>query len=317
MDTEKINDNLKIKLHYCFIDEDSHSMDAEIFNECERQFIKALKSLEKYIEKDIEIKIEPREKGSIHDILTVFVQDPIYLVFIAPYLVCLVQKFFNSKIPNAKHKTDIVNTKLDSLQKIKELIRNGELTEEEFNYIADNDKDLRKFKSNFFKSAKKEKSVIKIEAKTEQTSNKEPIIMIVDRDLFDSFIIPETIEKTTNNEQKKIFIVSPTLIEGKKSPTWRGIIDNEPIEFKITDTDFLQQVYGKQVTFSNGTYIYCELQTTMLTNLETEETKISREVKHINYFGDDENAIKKIWHKRRKKENKNIEMPSLFDNLNE
>ena len=316
MDTEKINDNLKIQLHYCFMDENSHSMDAEVFNECERHFIKALKSLEKYIEKDIEIKIEPREKGSLYDILTVLVQDPIYLAIIAPYLAYFIQKFFDSKIPNAKHKIDSTNTKLDNLQKIKELIRNGELTEEEFNYIADNDKDLRKLKSNFFKAAKKEKSVIKIEAKTDQANNKEPIIIIVDRNSFDSFIIPETIEKTINNEQKKIFIVSPTLIEGKKSPTWRGIIDNEPIEFKITDSDFLQQVYGKQVTFSNGTYINCELQTIMLTNSETEETKISREVKHINYFGDDENSIKNIWHKRRKK-NKNIGMPSLFENLNE
>ena len=32
-----------IEIHYCFEDETLHSMDAEIFNECEKHFIKELK----------------------------------------------------------------------------------------------------------------------------------------------------------------------------------------------------------------------------------------------------------------------------------
>lgn len=39
-----------IEIHYCFDDNTLHSMDAEIFNECEKCFIKALKSTEKYFE---------------------------------------------------------------------------------------------------------------------------------------------------------------------------------------------------------------------------------------------------------------------------
>ncbi len=48
MKVETSNSALTIQLRYCFKDENLHSMNAEVFNECERQFIKAIKSTEKY-----------------------------------------------------------------------------------------------------------------------------------------------------------------------------------------------------------------------------------------------------------------------------
>jgi hypothetical protein len=106
-------------------------------------------------------------------------------------------------------------------------------------------------------------------------------------------------------------------VQGKKSPAWRGIFNDEPIDFRLTDKDFLQQVYGKEVKFSNGTFINCDLKTTITTNIETEETKMSREVTIVNNYGEDDNQIKKITH-RQKLKNRNaikIPLPSLFDNL--
>lgn len=49
MHIENSNNTLTIQLRYCFDDENKHTMIAEVFNECERQFIKAIKSTEKYL----------------------------------------------------------------------------------------------------------------------------------------------------------------------------------------------------------------------------------------------------------------------------
>ena len=83
-------------------------------------------------------------------------------------------------------------------------------------------------------------------------------------------------------------------MQGKKNPAWRGIFDEQPIEFRITDKEFLQQVYGKQIKFSNGTFINCELKITKTTNIETEEIKISREVTAVSNYGEDDGQIRKI-----------------------
>jgi len=311
MKIESLNNTLTIQLRYCFKDENSHSMNAEVFNECERQFIKAIKSTEKYFEDILHVKIKPREEGSLIDVFTIAINNPAITTTFTAIITIFATKFFDSKFSSAKHKTDETSKKLENLQTIKEQIKAGILTTEDFEYIASNDKELRKQKSIFFKSAKKESELTKIEATT--SSNTQPII--IERKDFDSLILPETTEKEEDSQQAKIFIVSPILVQGKKSPAWRGIFDEQPIEFKITDKEFLQQVYGKQIKFSNGTFINCELKITKTTNIETEETKISREVTAVNNYGEDDRQIKKIIHRRKSQKTDIVPMLSLFDNL--
>jgi hypothetical protein len=48
MQLKTLDNALTIQLRYCFKDENLHSMNTEVFNECERQFIKVIRSTEKY-----------------------------------------------------------------------------------------------------------------------------------------------------------------------------------------------------------------------------------------------------------------------------
>jgi len=316
MKIETSNNTLTIQLRYCFEDENLHSMNAEVFNECEKQFIKAIKSTEKYFEDTLQVKIKPREDGSLIDVFTIAINNPAIVATFTTLITIFATKFFDFKFSSAKHKTDETSIKLDNLQAIKEQIKTGNLTEEDFGYIASSDKELRKLKSIFFKKVKQEPDITKVEAKTIPDTNSQPIIIIVERQEFDHFIIPETTEKEEDTQPAKIYIVSPILVQGKKSPAWRGIFNDEPIDFRLTDKEFLQQVYGKVVKFSNGTFINCDLKTTITTNIETDETKISREVTIVNNYGEDDNQIKKITHRQKKsKKSEIIQMPSLFDSL--
>jgi hypothetical protein len=316
MKIETSNNTLTIQLRYCFEDENLHSMNAEVFNECEKQFIKAIKSTEKYFEDTLQVKIKPREEGSLVDVFTVAINNPIITTTFVALISIFATKFFDHKFSSAKHKTYETSKKLENLQSIKEQIKTETLTKEEFDYIASNDKDLRKLKSNFFKTAKKDLDIVKIEAKTIHDTNSQPIIIVVERQEFDHFIIPETTEKEEDTQPAKIYIVSPILVQGKKSPAWRGIFNEEQIEFRLTDKDFLQQVYGKVVKFSNGTFINCDLKTTITTNIETDETKMSREVTIVNNCGEDNGQVRKITHRQKKsKKIATTQMPSLFDDV--
>lgn len=305
------NTNLKIELRYRFDDEDKHSMNAEIFNECEKQFIKAIKSTEKYFEDTIEIKIKPREEGSLIDILTVVVNNPEIRTTFTTLLVVFATKFFDSKFSSAKHKTDETSKKLENLQTIKDQIKAGTLTEDDFDYIASNDKDLRKHKSNFFKSAKQEKDVVKIESTTKSDIKIQPIVIVVDRKDFDNFIITKTTEEIEETQEARIYIVAPILIKGRRD-SWKGILENISIDFKILDKDFLQQVWNKHINFQNGTFINCELKTITTTNIETEETKVSREVTTVANYGEDDTPIKIIPHRKRIIKETKTQQLSLF-----
>lgn len=304
------NTNLKIELRYRFDDEDKHSMNAEIFNECEKQFIKAIKSTEKYFEDTIEIKIKPREEGSLIDVLTIAVNNPIFGVLVGIFAT----KFFDSKFPSAKHKTDETSKKLENLQIIKDQIKAGTLTEDDFDYIASNDKDLRKHKSNFFKSAKQEKDVVKIESTTKSDIKIQPIVIVVDRKDFDDFIIKKTTEEIEEIQDAKIYIVAPILIKGRRD-SWKGIIENTNIDFKVSDKEFLQQVWTKNINFQNGTFINCELKTITTTNIETEETKVSKEVINVVNYGEDDTPLKVITHRKKTKKDTITKQLSLFSGI--
>lgn len=308
-------DAINIELHYRFNDDKSHSMTAEIFNECEKQFIKALKSTEKYFEDTLIININPRKEGSLIDVFTVAINNPAITTTFTALITIFATKFFDAKFSPAIPKTDETGKKLENIQKIKEGIKNGTLTETDFDYIASNDKDFKKQKSNFFKSAKKEQQITQIEATT-NTPNSQPIIVIVERQDFDSFIIPETTESTDETKDAKIYIAAPILIKIKGIGNfWKGIYENNPIDFRVSDKDFLEQVRSQTIQFRNGTYINCALKTIVKTNIETEETKISREVTNVSNWGDDENGFKKIVHKKKSKNALNIQQLSLFDSI--
>ena len=94
MKIDALNNTLTIQLRYCFEDEDVHSMNAEAFNECERQFIKAIKSTEKYFEETVKIKINPRKEGSLYDIFTIAINNPVITTTFVALISIFATKFF-------------------------------------------------------------------------------------------------------------------------------------------------------------------------------------------------------------------------------
>jgi hypothetical protein len=102
-----------------------------------KNLIFSIKELQKYIECEFDIEVFAREEGGIK------VQ---YIIKTGKVILCAVvgawlNNFFRPKI----HQTEEIKNKIEIIEKIKQ----GNFNQEEFDYIANGDKKLKKLKSNF------------------------------------------------------------------------------------------------------------------------------------------------------------------------
>lgn len=308
-------ESITLQLHYCFSNELSHSMNAKVHNECDKQFIHAIQILNKYIDTPFEISVSAKNEGGILDYYNIIINNPLVLILLTALITSSTQQFFTSNFAPAIDVSEATKNKLDNIEKVKELIKSNELTSEEFDYIASNDKDLKKLKSNFFKSAKKEHTITQIEVVALRQDNS----LVFDKKIinyieFDNCILTEEQEKSTTVVQAKIYIVSPILIKGRND-LWKGIYNEEVIEFKVSDKIFLSYVHEHIIKFSNGTYIDCNMTVSTTISSIDEKEKISRNVSDVITWGDNENTRTVVKHKPRNKqpiETSNLQLGLFF-----
>ncbi|MEI6519838.1 MAG: hypothetical protein WCO98_07335, partial [bacterium] len=247
----------------------------------------------------------------ILDLYNVIIENPLiktsFIILLSSYLT----NFFSSKLRPSINVSEETKNKLDNLTKIKELIKTNSLTTDEYDYIVTNDKELKKLKSNFYKSAKQDDRIEKIEfdaidQKKDIICNKKSITY----NDFDKLIIKEEIIENHEEIDVKIFIIAPVLIKGRKDP-WKGICNNEYIEFRVLDKSFLESVYLQLIRFSNGTFINCKMKISTISYFFSEKVKISRDIIEVINFGDGTN-IKAINKYNQKKNNQYDDTGSLF-----
>lgn len=250
---------LDINLHY-YIQGQNHYIDAKTHNEAEKYFLSSLLELNRYLGGGVNVNVGPKESGGLLDIFQVIISDPTFKDVLIILSTTIINNFFRQR--PKKHKLEEIEHRMNIVQKIKDC----NITEDEADILISGDKKLKKWISNYYRTIKKEPSVIEISADIQsynRTLLKEPLS--IERKDFDSHIIEEEeITESTTIEGVTIYIVSPILIKGAKD-RWKGVYSNQTIEFKMDDEEFLQQVYNKEIKFGNGTCIKCSLKITTKT----------------------------------------------------
>ncbi|HDZ4936514.1 TPA: hypothetical protein RTF87_000190, partial [Campylobacter jejuni] len=134
--------------------------------------------------------------------------------------------------------------------------------------------------------------------------------LIIEREQFKSFIIDKNTD-TEIIEEAEIEIISPVLKEDRYK--WRGIYNEEKIDFSMSDREFKKAVIKQEHNFINGTTINCQLEISRTFDDYGEETKTLYRVKKV--YGIKTNDISKITkfgQQRRKQKEESLE-PTLFD----
>lgn len=286
-------------------------MNAEIFNTCERQLIQALKNQNKYFDENIKIEVLAKKPGGIIDILRVISENPI----IQGVIIGVVTAFFTSKLVSKKDISENTKNKIENFKSITELIEQGKLNEEIFIQLAHKDKDLLKLRSEFFKVAKKENKITKLDVESPTLISGRPVFdkITVLYKQFDNFIIPDIKEETPSENEVKIYIIAPILVKGRRD-NWKGYLNNMPIDFKVSDKEFLEQVHNHEIKFGNGSYINCLLKTISTLKNEVFQPIITREVVNVSNYGEDNGFVYIV--KRKKKHINEEQTSSLFPDIN-
>lgn len=301
---------LDFQLHYFIVGDVSHAMDAKIHNEAERFLLKAICELQKYVECEISVRVEAKNEGGIIDNLLLICEN----IDIQDTLTALLSGFAGSFFRPAIHKTDEIKNRVEIAEKIK----NGNFSHEEAETLLKGDKQLNKWISRYYETLSKEDTITKVEAKISTDDAQNSVSAYIEKKDFYGHVIQKgTTTMTETKEGTTIYIVAPVLVKGRKLP-WRGIYSGTPIEFRIEDKDFLEQVYNHEIKFGNGTSIRCclQIETKVTLNDDEEEVKQYYTVKSVSQWADDEQfqyETKK--YKKMKIEQNMQKRATLFDDV--
>ncbi len=296
---ENIKELEILQLHY-YLSGHSHSMDAKIYNKVESELLKIIEEVSRVLDLEISVEIQALEEGGLKAIYKFLnkKKNKRQIVIIGTFFAGIVATIMSDVISD-KIKTDPEMEKLKKdkieleIQKLKkelksdveinfkenELIIDKEFIENLSMYISEINK-IKISKSKFYELLTKENRIEKVSTQ-ELNENYEPISeeKIVPRKDFKLFIINEAEIEADYQYFVELEIISPVLKKSKLN--WRALYNGEQITFSLNDENFKNLVTNKNLQFSNGTKIICELETKQKMNDDGEILSAGRTVYNV------------------------------------
>jgi len=258
-------DQVKLELHY-FLEGKSHSMNALLRNECEKELLKVFNEVVSTLEIDILIESEAYAEGGLKEKWKLLGKHSPQLSLIVAVLAVILSRIptenkelVNLQIENLKLDNEIKKTELktitDSIKDDSEVT--SELIEKVVEALEKNYK-LVWHRSNFYKKLNFYPKVEKISTSTLDENNT-PISeeKTVLKQEFAAFILRSDKFPQNVDEEAIIEIISPVLKKGNFQ--WKGFYKGEIIGFQMKDKEFKKAVVNQQIEFVNGFAIKCVL----------------------------------------------------------
>lgn len=281
---EKITDSEILQIHY-YLTNNSHSMDAKILNKVEGELLKILEEVSNILGLEIYVETFALEEGGIKSIYKLLnkKKNRAKLIVAGSFLASILGSVISDVISNSintnseteklknqflelqikKIKQDFEKDSLEiqqtNLENEEEFVVTQELIDSIAIYISENNK-VKLSKSRFYTFLSKEGKVEKVSTQ-ELNENFKPksTEKIVPRSDFRLFIVKETIVEPEYKENVTLEIVSPVFKRNRMS--WKAIYNNQNITFKLKDDDFKNLILTKNLSFSNGTKLICDIET--------------------------------------------------------
>lgn len=257
-----------IELHYWLKGENTHTMNAYVFNRCEHEFLGILDELSSKLKVKIEVEVEPLGYGGLkawlkvigvtgQEIKKAFVLALISQILMTPITTPLqyiitkqLEEFFEDpEILELKKELEKETIKLKLAKVRKETERlSGKIDETK----------IKKKRSNYFEQASKCKELEKISISLTDDFKKDYLLgkEVFAKD-FPKFIMQTDELEPEHDETANIEIISPVLKRGKYQ--WMGIYMDEVIQFNMKSDEFKALILSGQVAFNNGSSILCHL----------------------------------------------------------
>lgn len=316
-----LNENT-IELHYCFND-DSHTMNAIVFNKCEYEFLGIVKEIAQKLKIELDVETEPLQEGGLcswfkfssKDKNTLKVGVMLYLVtnvFGTPLTTTIeeltrmaIQSVFESEeVKLLKEQKQIAELKYDIAKIEAETEKLAQGIDENI---------VKKKRSNYYESLSTCNKIKKVSVSiTDSTKSNSYYQKEVNKNEFSNYIMTSDDTEPDNDENAIIEIISPVLKKGKYK--WTGIYNGDAITFKMKSNEFKTLVQTGQIQFKNGSSIDCHLVTNKKINAEGEVYVSSYEVVLVNnYFENDKPIETPEGRRKRQKLEAELQQLNLFN----
>jgi hypothetical protein len=275
-----LSEACRLKLHY-YLRDNAHRMDANVRNRCEHELLEIVKEFSETIGFNLVIESEAFAEGGLKEFWTFLGGNHNQIGLLLMILTIIL-----SRLPTSNSKLE--KLQIEDLQiSIKERELNIELLKKQLKESKEPSSNLdfekaatllqtpqvERHKSNFYKNLQDYDKVTSISTtimtEFDKPANDE---QTVNRSEFSKFVLTTAELSRIVDENARIQIISPVLKD--ENYKWRGLYDNNPIEFYMKDKDFKNSVIGEGVQFKNGTTIDCLLEINRKTN-ETGEIYFS------------------------------------------
>lgn len=270
-------------LHY-YLSNDSHSMDAVVFNKAEKEILNVIYEVASILDVDIYAETQALEEGGIKAIYKFLNKKKTKKnltkigIFFAGILATVISDVVSENIKSDSNYEELKKQELKlRIEKLKQELEEKKVADDErikiINnisiYISETNK-VKISKSNFYSNLLKERKLEKVSTQRIDTFYNIPISeeKVVPRQDFERFIIESAEIEDDYQEQIAIEIVSPVLKGGNLK--WKGMYGEERITFSLKDKLFKNLVISKNLSFSNGTKLICDLETKQKMNSDGE-----------------------------------------------
>ncbi len=286
----------KVQIHYYFYDDTSHSMDALVRNNAEREILKAIQRISEILGVELQIETEAYQKGSLIEVIAILGVGGVLLKPLMPAINNILTHYLTKSSEERKLDLEIKKEQLQALR-IDNLIKLNLLKDKQIDVLI----------SNYYDKINNYNKIKKIGFRN-SNENQE---YIVERKDFAKFILEE--HKETEEVDAQITIISPILT--KQRYKWKGLYNSYAIDFSMADKTFQDNVAQGKYNFSNGTTIDCRLEIKTTYDEDGEIKNVSYSVKEVyDVIQIPQNMIEKLPQKRKKRKKKEGEyVRDLFD----
>ena len=315
-----------LEIHY-YLNDGSHSIDAKAFYACQQELVGLIEFIAKQLSIDVSVETIALEEGGIkswlkangltHIVLPLIVTVAGNILSTAPSetIARLVNYWVDEYIESPevkelkKKQTErdllLIEEEIDSLKKEKQKFQSQTV-----------DTTIRAKRSKFYENAARANNLNKIEfiQRDHPKAERGWTLGEVSMDKFVSYKLASTEIDPIEEKDALIEIISPVLTRGKRK--WVGNYSNNPYEtkrgvsFSVQDADFLQDVWSRKVSFSNGNVIRCWLKIKRKVNDKGEEVVSGYEV--LEVFELLANGVAQTLPTRKKKIPPPSDEPDLF-----
>lgn len=311
-----------IELHY-WLNDNSHTMEAHIFNKCEYEFLGIANELSKALRLSVEIEVEPLGEGGIRAWFK-FKKKTKDALKIAVLIFLLTEILGAPLKTTLEYLTKEVLERIFEDPEIKRLEQEKKRAELELDIAKakaetellcrdiDEDK-IKKKRSNYYETASQSQ---KIERISVIATDADKDFDFIKKDIlaadFQQFIMTSDDVEPDFDENAIIEIISPVLKKGKYP--WVGIYNGEVIQFKMKSNEFKGMVLSGKVPFKNGSSITCLLVTNKKIDNEGDIKVTGHEVNEVYNFFENDTPIETPEGKRKRQKREEEEsMLSLFN----